>query len=1362
MIDGGAAGNPFPGLRPFEAGEGHLFFGREQQIDELLGRMRLRRFVAVVGTSGSGKSSLVRAGLFPALRVGAMSGAGSRWRIVMVHPGNDPLGIMARELEHEQLLGDDGDPQLRIDLAHAVLDRGGLGLVEIFRQAKLGPNENLLVVVDQFEELFRYSQLDADAAAAFVKLLLAATAYPDLPLYVVVTMRSDFLGDCAAFPELPERINDGLFLIPRMDRAQLERAIVGPVRVAEGKIAPRLVNRLVNEVGDDPDQLPVLQHALMRTWEIWKSRRAPDEPLDVTDYEATGGLKRALDLHAQSIYDALSPPDRDVARRLFSAITELGSDNRGIRRPVELGVARSITGASDAELRRVIEAFRAPGRSLLTPRAADELTDRSVVDISHESLMRVWVLLDAWLKDEAESAQTYRRLAQDALLHAQGRAALWTDPSLALAEKWRSERHPNAAWAERYVKGAFSPAMAFLDAGISARERQLNEANLRREAEAAAERKQLEQQAAIERMRADAARVVASRTRILALCMSAIALVAVILGGLSWHLRAVAESSLAQLQTTEHQLTATLSVAESQREKAVQAERTTKIALDQAQRAHLETKRALTTTKRALADAERARILAQYQHDRAKKAVVASTRTANDIVSDVAEKFRDRGIPVDVTRKILDRTNQMQQQLIGLGETSPDLLRSEYAALAELSTTLLAQGDTKAAFTAATHARDIMEGLVASNPRNDGWQRDLSASYRGFGDVLAAQGNQREALTYYRRALAIVERLLKTDPANLTSEHDLSESYEKAGDALAAQGNLREAMRSYSDGLAIRERLAKAQPQRSAWQRDLAASYGKMGDVQSARANTRVALGYYREDLTIVQRLAIAEPANATWQRDLAASYGRLGGLLAARGNLNQAAEYYRRDFETIQTLAKTDPGNASWQRELSASYNNIGSVMSTEGNVPEALTSYRGSLAITERLAGADRGNAIAQRDLAGSYDNVGAVLATQGDLSTALRYFRTSLALREHLAKSEPGDASRRLGLSVSYNNVAYVLQTQGLLPLATTYYRNGLAIRERLAASDPGNAIWQADRANAYDRVGRVLMAHGEPADMVQALKYYRDSLAIRERLASADPGNMIVQHAVSVSYNEVGGVLDAQGGAQNLSLALDYFRKDLAIAERLAKSDPGNALLQRELSVSYDTFGDVLKEQHDAAGALKAYREAVTIVENLAKTFPQNLSWQADLAHAYLNVGDALKDQETLTEAETYYRKELAIAERLAQTDRGNMDWKSDLAASYNRVGNLLFEENKPADSVSYYRSALALYEDLAKVDPGSAGRQFDLVISLKNLGGSGDDPLGHYTRALEIARRLKAEGKLIGKEQNDVIGDLETRLANLPK
>ena len=191
--------------------------------------------------------------------------------------------------------------------------------------------------MDQFEELFRFRRSDrtGDArkeASAFFKLLLEATKQRDIPIYIAMTMRSDFLGDCIEFQGLPEAVNDGLYLIPRMTRDELRSAITGPVAVAGGAIAPRLVLRLL-DLGDDQDQLPVLQHALMRTWDHWESHRQNNSSIDFADYEAIGGLKDALSIHAEEAFEeARQAGYEQITERVFKAFTDTSSNPRGVRR----------------------------------------------------------------------------------------------------------------------------------------------------------------------------------------------------------------------------------------------------------------------------------------------------------------------------------------------------------------------------------------------------------------------------------------------------------------------------------------------------------------------------------------------------------------------------------------------------------------------------------------------------------------------------------------------------------------------------------------------------------------------------------------------------------------------------------------------------------------------------------------------------------------------------------------------------------------------------------------------------------------------------------------------------------------------
>ncbi len=455
--------NPFPGLRPFRDSEAHLFFGRSEPIDGLLAELSGSRFVAVMGASGSGKSSLVTAGLLPALHGGFSVGVGSHWRIVGLRPGRNPIHNLARTL-----VGLDGhtDPTSEsiIEAAgiEATLRRSSLGLADVANGDGLTPDGRLLVVVDQFEELFRYRDASSDEgrredAASFVQLLIEATRDGNASIDVVITMRSDFLGDCAEFRELPEIINRGLFLVPRLTRAQLREAITAPAAVAGAAFAPRLVQRLLNDAGTDPDVLPVLQHALMRTWDLWADETGGVGPIDLAHYEKAGGLEAALSRHADEAYFELDGDrQRAIAEIMFKRLTELAPDRREVRRPTPLAEIAEVAEATPDEVEEVIGHFQAQGRSFLTVSADD------VVDISHESLIRQWPRLSDWVGQEAESRDVYLRLADAAERWTQNEAALLRNPDLQIAANWWNQDRPNSPWAERYSPG-FAHAAAYLD-----------------------------------------------------------------------------------------------------------------------------------------------------------------------------------------------------------------------------------------------------------------------------------------------------------------------------------------------------------------------------------------------------------------------------------------------------------------------------------------------------------------------------------------------------------------------------------------------------------------------------------------------------------------------------------------------------------------------------------------------------------------------------------------------------------------------------------------------------------------------------------------------------------------------------------
>jgi len=326
---------PFPGLRPYDIEDAGRFFGRHTHVAEMIALLERQRFLAVVGASGSGKSSLVRAGLLPAISNGYLAVDSNPddevWRIVITRPGDDPYGALAESLVKNALgdaLAEDAHAERTEDTLR-LLRSSQFGLAYALRDLGIVATDYVVLLVDQFEELFRFRREDlqrrhtgiADEisrselrndANAFVNLLLKSTEQTEPRVFVILTMRSDFLGDCDAFIGLPEAISRSQYLTPRLTRAQLEEAIRAPLRLFETHIEDALVTRILNDIGTESDQLPLMQHALMRAWEHAHDRKSTE--LRINDYEDVGGVHGALNQHANEILSRLG--DETTRKRL--------------------------------------------------------------------------------------------------------------------------------------------------------------------------------------------------------------------------------------------------------------------------------------------------------------------------------------------------------------------------------------------------------------------------------------------------------------------------------------------------------------------------------------------------------------------------------------------------------------------------------------------------------------------------------------------------------------------------------------------------------------------------------------------------------------------------------------------------------------------------------------------------------------------------------------------------------------------------------------------------------------------------------------------------------------------------------------
>jgi WD40 repeat protein/DNA-binding SARP family transcriptional activator len=400
---------PFKGLASFEVEEAEVFFGREQLTAEMVARLVGAPFLGVVGPSGSGKSSALKAGLLAALAAGVLPGS-ERWALALLRPGEHPVLALERAM---------ADPV---------------------------PGGRLVIAVDQFEEVFTACRDEAERAA-FVDALLGAARDPDLRALVLVAVRADFYGRCAASPELSRLLGANHVLVGPMRRDELRRAIELPARHARLEPEPALVDRLIADVEGEPGALPLLSTALLELWQQREGRR-----LHLSTYEQLGGVHGAVARLAERAYDRLDPERREVARRILLRLAGEGQGERVVRRRVPLA---ELEAEHDERVGEV-----------LTMLAADRLVTigEGEVEVAHEALLREWPRLRGWLEEDADGRRLHQHLAAAARdWHAAGRdpGELYRGARLATALEWSAAHAPELNAGER----------AFLDASRRAGER---------------------------------------------------------------------------------------------------------------------------------------------------------------------------------------------------------------------------------------------------------------------------------------------------------------------------------------------------------------------------------------------------------------------------------------------------------------------------------------------------------------------------------------------------------------------------------------------------------------------------------------------------------------------------------------------------------------------------------------------------------------------------------------------------------------------------------------------------------------------------------------------------------------------------
>ena len=461
--DAPAAGlPPYKGLYYFDESDAELFFGREELTETLVNRVNdglesSRRFLAVVGASGSGKSSVVRAGLIPALRWRQPS---SGWPVYVITPTSHPLDSLAVGLQGNARQS----PSTRKPVNDLVHHSKSLGET-LNKIAKDAAAIHALLVVDQFEELFTLCRSEAEQAA-FVENLLTAAFQPDGVAIIIIVLRADFYAHCARFDLLRQALSKHQEYIGPMTSVELRQAIEEPAHQGHWELEQGLVELMLHDVGaeaghtPEPGALPLLSHALLSTWQHRRGRK-----LTLSGYTASGGIRGAIAETADAVFhDQLEPEQRVIARQIFLRLTELGEE------PSVVDTRRRV---SFDELASTPQAREQVHEVLMTLANARLITtDRDAAEVAHEALIREWPTLRNWLDENREGLRLHRHLteaAQEWEMIGNDPGVLYRGARLTQAMEWSHSHEADINLLERSFLGA---SQAFADQEAAEREAQ--------------------------------------------------------------------------------------------------------------------------------------------------------------------------------------------------------------------------------------------------------------------------------------------------------------------------------------------------------------------------------------------------------------------------------------------------------------------------------------------------------------------------------------------------------------------------------------------------------------------------------------------------------------------------------------------------------------------------------------------------------------------------------------------------------------------------------------------------------------------------------------------------------------------------
>ncbi len=832
--------NPYKGLSAFHEEDAENFFGREE-LTETLREKYLSlsesesaiRFIPILGPSGSGKSSVARAGLIPELARNPLP-AMKKARVAVFVPGTHPIESLINILERIAY-----DDRVALDKVRSFekewRDKTDIdGLRRIVHALPDIADSPLVILVDQFEEIYSLCD-DAEERKIFIGNLLHAAKDRAGRVSVVITLRSDFLAQTQIHSELSHVIAANSVIVPAMNEAQLRDAIAEPAGNAGHPIDTDTISLLIEQAGDHEGVLPLLEFALTQIWNEMASGIKPSETL-----KNIGGVGGALANEAGQLFDKLSDAEKRIAKRAFLLLVRLGEGTKDNRRRVPMS---EITAHDEIPetVHKVLRKFSTARSRLIT------LSD-GVAEITHEALFEHWLVLKDWLNISREDIRFQHKLSEAVgNWNETGKPAgllWWQSPNLDLMKRFYEKNHSEmttlqtefcqasvgkadrAKWIKRVIAAVLVILTLFSAAGL----------------------------------------VLTSRAESRALTQKELAMQAI--SQLTYEFA----DELAKLPGTQPILEKILKfnaesldkiyalnpdTPEAHREKAVNHSKIGDVYLQLGN-----TDAAITAYNQAVEI--RKKLAADYPKNKgAQRDLYSSLIRLGDIqLLQLGNK--------DATITAYNQALEISKKLAADDPKNTEAQRDLYVSYIRHGDIQLQLGNRDAAITAYNQSLEISKKLAADDPKNTEAQRDLGNSFERLGDIQLQLGNKDATITAYNQALEIRKKLAADDPKHTGAQRDLSVSYNKLGDIQLQLDNTDAVITAYNQSLEIFRKLAADDPKNKGAQRDLLVSVYKFGTVQEKLKNPKAALQYYQQALSIAEILAAQDKSNKQAQDDLA------------------------------------------------------------------------------------------------------------------------------------------------------------------------------------------------------------------------------------------------------------------------------------------------------------------------------------------------------------------------------------------------------------------------------------------------------------------------------------------------------------